>query len=280
MNFLLGATLGSLAAAGIVPVSNFSVSTPAGSWTSPLKVVFWNFDKTLPIASVGHWLLNSCGGPNYFSDCGCQANNCTAYNISGAGQCLCTVDNNSFANYWTANYNSSTSIDNQDFNGTDRLSALNATLNTLAAAGVRNVVMSTSWWHVTATMWANFLAAYLQSANLQMFFNASTILTIADPGCNIAADKGTVIASYLATNGWSQHNGILIDKSQGNINSTSGKSDWLLVNPASGVAQDQLNYLNAWAAYTASLSMAPTMAKNPAAVAVPAASALVAWIFM
>jgi len=281
MNFLLGATLGSLAAASIVPVSNFTVSTAAGSWTSPLKVVFWNFDKTLPIASVGHWLLTACGGTNYFSDCGCSANNCTAYNISGAGPCPCTVAVNSFADYWNAKYNSSTSVDNQDFNGTDRLNAINATLNTLAAAGVRNVIMSTAWWHVTATMWANFLAAYLRTANLQMHFNNATILTVDDPGCNIPADKGSVIASYLATNGWSQHNGILVAKSPGDINSTTGKSDWLFVVPATGVAQDQLAYLEAWAAYTASLSTAPTMmAKNPAAVAVPAVSALVAWIFM
>jgi hypothetical protein len=283
--FLLVACLWTTSAY-IVNTTNFTTSVAAGNWTTKLRVVFWNFDKTIPVGSVGGTYLQTCGGPITFNDtCGpTPANNCTTYNLTvvpgGVGNCPCTADNTAFANFYTAN-NVSEILDSLNFNGSDRLARFNQTLKLLADNGVINMVASTAWYYLTSTMWTNFLNAYFTAANINMYLNTSQILAFADPGCNIGADKGSAIASYLSAHGWSEHDGILVDGSSGNIASATGKVDWLKPIPKAGIQLDGLQYIEARALYNpVAPTSAPTSAPSAAAGIVPAISALIAWLLV
>jgi len=67
---------------------------------------------------------------------------------------------------------------------------------------------------------------------------------LADPGDGIPADKGQACATFLSSQGWSAHNGILIDDSPTNIATAQGKVDWLQVTPREGIASDALQFLS------------------------------------
>lgn len=271
------------ASAYIAPTSLYNASSNASTWMNKLKVVFWNFDSTIPVTSVGGWYLSQCGGgsaANFVDKCCGHANNCTVYNTTEPGytvSCPCFADDNAFASFYTANYgNLSTILGPMDFNGTDRLQRFNQTLAFLASKGVANIVMSTAWFYLTATAWKNFLNAYFTVAGINMFLNTSTIMTLADPGCNIHGNKSTPISAYMTANSLAPGQGVLVDGSAGNIGLLNGVCDWLQPIPKAGVALDQLEWLEARASYP---SMAPT--PSSAMVAVPAiASALVAWLFV
>jgi hypothetical protein len=184
-----------------------------------------------------------------------------------------------FANFYKANYGNIGNItDNRNFNGTDRLARLNQTLAFLAANGVANRVTSTAWFYLTPAAWANFLDAYFTVAGINMYLNVSVISAIQDPGCNIKGNKSVPISAYLTSNGYAPSQGVLVDSSAGNINLLNGASDWLQPLPKQGIALDALMWLEARAQYTPP-STAPTP-KNPAMIAVPAISALFAWLFV
>jgi len=267
----------------IVNTTNFTTAVAAGNWTTKLRVVFWNFDKTIPVGSAGGAYLQTCGGPPIYNDTcvGAPGSNCTIYNLSlvpgGAASCSCEATNTSFADYYKAN-NQSEILDSLNFNGSDRLARFNQTLKLLADNGVINMVASTSWYYLTPIMWTNFLDAYFTTANINMYLNASQILAFQDPGCCIGADKGSAIAAYLATKGWGQHDGMLVDGSSGNIASASGKVDWLKPIPKAGIQLDALQYIEARALYNPPTT-APTN-KSGAGIAVPAISALIAWLLV
>jgi hypothetical protein len=285
MLFTLVACAGLWTANGyIAPTSLFNASSNASTWSTKLKAVFWNFDATIPVSSVGGWILSQCGGgdaANFVDACCKVANNCTAYNTTEPGytvSCPCFADDNAFANYYKANYaNSGNITDSRDFNGTDRLQRFNQTLALLAANGVANKVASTAWFYLTPAAWTNFLDAYFTTAGINMFLNASTIYAIADPGCGIHGNKSVPISTYLGANGWKPSQGVLVDGSAGNIGLLNGASDWLQPIPKAGVALDQLQWLEARAQYT---PPSPSMPPSSATVTVPALSALVAWVFM
>jgi len=271
------------ASAYIAPTSQYNASTNASTWSTNLKVVFWNFDSTIPVTSAGGWYLSQCGGgsaANFPDTCCGMGNNCTVYNTTEPGytvSCPCFANDNAFANYYTANYaNYSVVTDSRDFNGTDRLQRFNQTLAFLASQGVTSIVMSTGWYYLTAAAWKNFLVAYFTTAGINMFLNASTITTIMDPGCAIHGNKSTPISAYMTANGLSKSQGVLVDSSAGNIGLLNGVCDWLQPLPKAGVALDTLMWLEARASY-----VAPTPMKNSATFAVPTlASALVAWLFV
>jgi len=188
-----------------------------------------------------------------------------------------------FANYFNAN-NQSEILDSLNFNGSDRLARFNQTLKLLADNGVINMVASTGWYYLTPTMWTNFLNAYFTTAGINMYLNTSQIMAFQDPGCCVGADKGTAIATYLAGKGWGEHDGILVDGSTGNINSAMGKVDWLKPIPKAGIQLDGLQYIEARALYNppTPATGAPTSAPHAAAagIAVPAISALIAWLLV
>jgi hypothetical protein len=129
--------------------------------------------------------------------------------------------------------------------GEQRLKLLERMLEGLQKQGVLLRVLSTSSGHINSTNWATFIARYLELASpiLANAFPIERIITLDDPGDDIAADKGGTCEEFLTALRWSPHNGILVDDSPTNIATAEGKVDWLQVTPREGIAADALQFL-------------------------------------
>jgi len=141
----------------------------------------------------------------------------------------------------------------------------------LQSLGIEIKVVSTSWYSLNAANWAYFISKVFDVANLTSFVPLASILTLDDPGAGIAANKGALMAAYLSGKNWSIHDGLFVDDSPSNINSANGTVDWLLVAPRTGLAVNQLEYIESRAnqtfatgAPTSATSGAPTSATTGA----------------
>jgi len=257
--------LGLLAAAEgfLVNVSSFNVSTQLTDQTVPLKVAFFDFDKTLTVASFGDYYLGKCGSE------------CVIYNVSNSTSCPCNASTNAFGDFFANNFMTpNQALDGPDMlgiNGTDRRDRLLQTFGVLASNGVMIRVLSTSWYSINAASWTYFLSKVFLAAGLDHYLNMSTILALDDPGAGLAADKGSRLQTFMNDNNWTNiHQGILSDDSPSNIAKTNGKGDWLQVTPRAGLAVDALEYLEARSqiGVTPAPTQAPT-AKSSAMTAVP-----------
>jgi len=256
----------------LAATSNFSASTPLANQAKKLRVVFWDFDKTITVGSFGDHYLTNCD-PN------CM--NYTSYS------CTCNATVNYFGDFYTSNYSgkvlggSGQALNGSDMrglNGTDRRDRLLVTLQHLAGNGVDIRMLSTSWVWIRNDSWAYFLNEVMKDAGINGWFNTSNIMTLDDPGSGISADKGSKAKAYMDSKGWTGEEGILVDDSQGNIDSCAGKLGYLQIYPRTGFATDTLVWLEARSdqTFNASPTMAaptmaaPTMAKSDAMSLAPA----------
>jgi len=204
-----------------------NVSTQLDSFTDPVRVVFFDYDKTLIVGSSGDTLLAICDP------------NCVSYTPAVA--CTCNQTTTAFGDFLVANLASRVLGDSDIlFNGVDRRDRLAQTFALILTHGVEIKILSTSWYDLSAGAWQYAIHKMLDVANLSSYIPLKNILTLADPGDGIAADKGTVMQTYLATRGWGPHNGLFCDDSPSNIKSANGKIDWMQIFPRTGMAQNQL----------------------------------------
>lgn len=213
----------------------------------PLKVAFFDFDKTLAVGSVGDYFLGKCGPT------------CLNYTVQGNPPfpCPCTDNLTAFGDFFTNNYVNGSNNEalngslNLIFNGTDRRDRLLQTFKLLESKGVMIRILSTAWVSVNASMWTYFLDRVCFAGGLGQYLNSSTILALDDPGQGISADKGSRLKSFMTSNGFTDvHQALLIDDSSGNIISTTGKGDWVQVIPKAGVAADALSWVEQRASQT------------------------------
>lgn len=198
--------------------------------TAPLRVAFYDFDKTLAVGSCGEAFLFACGS------------NCTTY--TPTGPCSCNATDTAFAEFLNATIAWRVLGEpDEAINGTDRRDRLEQHFTLLQAQGVELKIISTSWYYQSATNWQNFLFAVMTIANLSSFFPKANILTLNDPGMNVTANKTALMASYLASRGWSKHNGLFVDDSATNIAIADGAIDWLRVSPENGLADPHLLWI-------------------------------------
>jgi hypothetical protein len=244
----------------LATTSSFTVSTPLANQTTKLKVAFWDFDKTITVKSFGSFYLDKC-------DVNCR--NYTSYS------CTCNATVNYFGDFYTTNF-SGQALNGSDMvglNGTDRRDRFIQTLQHITSKGVIIRLLSTSWAWVRNDSWAYFINEVMKDAGLNQWFNSTNILTLDDPGEGIPADKGGRAKAFMAANGFVGEEGILIDDSQGNINSTIGKLGYLWVQPAAGWALDALTWIEARSDQNASAAptaAAPSAAKSGAMTVAPA----------
>jgi len=243
---------------GLNATSFFTVSTPLASQTTKLRVVFWDFDKTLMINSFGDYILLDCDP------------NCLDYN---SYSCLCNTTTQQLGDFYNANYSINSvggvhsgqfqglnGSDMKGLNGTDRRDRLIQTLQHLQSQGVILRVLSTSWAWIGNASWAYFLEQVFIDVGLDQWFNASTIMTLDDPGAGISGPKGPYAKQLMDANGWSGEEGLLVDDSTGNIDSaTAAGVGWLKVIPKSGFALDTLQWIEQRADQTRAPTMQPTM---------------------
>jgi hypothetical protein len=228
---LLGVSHAYLATTGII-----NVSTQLASFTAPLKVVFFDFDRTLTVGSTSPFLAL------------CDPN-CALY--APAVACTCNQTTKELGDFLVDHFASRVLGEPDIFlNGTDRRNRLQLTMAFLKSENVQLKMLSTSWYHQSADNWQYFIHKVLTLAGLAQYFPLANILTLADPGENIAADKGSVMQKFLASKGWTKQNGLFVDDSEGNIASANGKVDWLFSFPRTGLAQNQLEWIESRARQT------------------------------
>lgn len=221
-----------LAGANLATTGVVNASTQLANFTSPLKVLFFDFDKTLVVGS-SDVLLSACD----------PTGNCQNYTPPVACTCNGT---NVYGDFLVANASSRVLAEGDVlFNGTDRRDRIAQTFALAKSLGIELKVVSTSWYHISAANWAYFISKTFDIANLTQYIPLSSILALDDPGENIPADKGALIATYLSGKNWSAHDGLFVDDSPGNILSANGKVDWLAVTPRTGLAVPQLQYIDA-----------------------------------
>jgi hypothetical protein len=232
----------------------FNVSTPLANQTLALKVVFFDFDKTLVVNSMGGEILTRC-------DPGCllYLDNTT---------CACNATDHQFGDYYVANWAAEALAEGPatpnmnssgwGINGTDRRDRLIATFNVLRQYGVDFKVLSTSWSRINSTQWAYFLAKVFENSGLSTYLNLTNIIALADPGNGISGDKGGAAQQVLNSKSWALNQGLLADDSAGNIVTAQGKVGWLQVFPKTGLAVDALVWIETRAAQFQTTPAAPT----------------------
>jgi hypothetical protein len=212
--------------------SSFTVSSTLASLTDPLRVVFIDFDRTLAAGNVGETLLNE------------WCPDCASY-TTPPNPCGCNLDEMTFANMMAANASRVLAEGGKIINGTDRRDRLAQTFGLLQTKGIEIMILSTSWYSISATSWGNFIEKVLEIAGLTPYIARAQILTLDDPGLNIPANKTRVMENYLISQGWSRHEGLFVDDSPTNIAATAGAIDYLHVFPRDGIALDQLEWIEA-----------------------------------
>jgi hypothetical protein len=229
-----------VAAQGLLATtSQFIVSTNLTEQTTKLRVAFWDFDKTITVASFGDHYLN-------LTDPSCLSYN-GSYGNGSYGTCSLNDTVNHFGDLYTMNHagQALNGSDMKGLNGTDRRDRLIQTLQHLQGNNVIIRMLSTSWAWIGNNSWAYFLNEVMKDAGLNNYFNTTTILTLDDPGDSIAADKGGRAKAFMDANGWSNEEGLLIDDSPTNIASAVGKVGYLQLLPRTGFALDTLQWIEA-----------------------------------
>jgi len=216
-----------------------NASTQLANFTGPLKVVFFDFDKTLVVGS-SDVLLDSCD----------PTGNCRTYTPAAA--CTCNASH-IFGDFLVSNNSSAVLAEGKNdvlFNGTDRRDRIAQTFALIKSKGIELKVVSTSWYAIPAASWAYFISKVFDIANLTQYIPLENILALDDPGAGISADKGALMASYLANKSWSAHDGLFVDDTANNILLANGKVDWLFIFPRTGLAVNQLQYIDDRASQT------------------------------
>ena len=200
-----------------------------GLYTTPGKILvgMYDFDKTMVVNSFGEAILLDYCDPN------CSYESCD-----------CTGDDD-LANA-LKNSDDPEALVLETFGGQERLDRVKNHFETLVDAGVDLYIVSTSWYAVPATAWANFIFATLEYAGLEQYFPIETILTLDDPGEGEAADKGLVIREKLEELGLDASDAIFSDDSEGNfLSAVQGdlSVETLYVQPRTGLSNEALSYI-------------------------------------
>lgn len=207
------------------PTSDFSYYT---DWAFPLKVAFFDFDKTLTATSIGESVITDCDPQclNY------SAPSCLCSGPHALAQFLVDMPNNTEFAQGPAG-----------FDGEDRITRMKQMFNSLKDQGVELRVLSTSWGLIKGAEWAAFILEFLKLGGFDGVFKLEQIIALDDPGEGVVGNKGQAAAEFLASQGWEQHNGMLLDDSHKNIDTCAGKVDWLWVVPAKGFARDVMEFM-------------------------------------
>ncbi len=127
--------------------------------------------------------------------------------------------------------------------GPERRARLQQFLSGLRLAGVRVVIVSTSFQPVSAESWCLYLLAFSELAGLG--FARENIKCLEDPGGDTPADKGTVMTHLLHSLGLEPHQGVLLDDSRANIDMVAGRCDWLWLAQRAGYSFMEMEYVEA-----------------------------------
>ena len=127
--------------------------------------------------------------------------------------------------------------------GPARRARLRQFLSGLREAGVRIVILSTSFQPVSAESWCEYLWAFSELAGLG--FAREHIECLEDPGGDTPADKGAVMARLLQSLGLAPHQGVLLDDSRANIDKLAGRCDWLWLAQRTGYSHEEMEYVEA-----------------------------------
>jgi len=239
-----------LSHAYLVPTGMINVSTPLTSSATHLRVAFFDFDKTLTIGSTSA-ILNLCD----------PSGNCGTYTPNAS--CTCNQTTTALGQFLLTNISDRVLAEGDIFfNGTDRRDRIAATFASLQSMGIELKVVSTASFAQNAANWQYYISKVFDVANLTQYIALGDILTLDDPGLNIPADKGTLIAAYLASKNWTMHNGLFADDSGKNINTANGKVDWLQVTPAAGLTLNQLVWIETRAAQTFAVNCSSLMSPS------------------
>jgi len=193
----------------------------------PITVAMYDFDKTMVTNSFGEVILLECDPSCNYEACTCVGEDQLSNQLTSKADPLAAVV--------------------ETFGGQERMDRMKSHFETLEAAGVDLYIVSTSWYAVTAEEWAKFIFTTLETAGMDSFFPLDKILTLADPGEGVAADKGQVIRDKLAEIGVAPNQALFADDSEGNFQKAIGNGDvaaeTLYVQPRTGLSDEALDYI-------------------------------------
>ena len=128
----------------------------------------------------------------------------------------------------------------ESFNGTDRLEKIKEFLGNLRIfSDVK--ILSTSWYPITENQWKEYL--FYVSDELKLGFAYADILTVADPGPGLSADKGAKIQTDAGKSKNYLKEAIFADDSWGNIKSARNVCQTLYINERKGLDSQDRDYL-------------------------------------
>lgn len=215
--------------ADTVPERTFSVTRNV---LDPVNMkattTMYDFDKTLVTNSFGAIILDICDPDCSYERCKCDR----AGKLTKALLAMDEKDRNEALM--------------TTFGGQDRLDRLRQHLVDSEARCIKRYMVSTSWYTVPGKDWGDFIFETLKLVGLEKFFPRENILTLADPGEGMAADKGSVIADKLAELGLAVEEAIFMDDSKGNfLSAVQGtlKAEMIYVQPRAGLDSDAFSYV-------------------------------------
>jgi len=130
--------------------------------------------------------------------------------------------------------------------GAERLEKVRSWLQRMRHLMNGNVfIMSTSWYPVTGKQWQAYL--FQVSELLDLGFKKDHILTLADPGPGLGADKGKAIRKHMRMHNAHAASTMFADDSGGNIKSAKGVCNTLYINKRQGMDDTDLQYIEALA---------------------------------
>ena len=132
----------------------------------------------------------------------------------------------------------------ESFGGADRLETIKSFLKQLTGAGAKVKIVSTSWFPITENQWKEYL--FYVSSELKLGFLKDDILTVADPGPGLSADKGAKIQKDqkdAGGNGGYLKQAIFADDSWGNIKSSRNVCQTLYINERKGLDVEDREYI-------------------------------------
>lgn len=130
--------------------------------------------------------------------------------------------------------------------GEKRLNKIRSWLQRMRGLMNGNVfIMSTSWYPVTGEQWQAYL--FQVSELLDLGFKNDHILTLADPGPGLGADKGKAIKKHMRMNNARAASTMFADDSGGNIKSAKGVCNTLYIKKREGMDDTDQQYIEALA---------------------------------
>ena len=141
--------------------------------------------------------------------------------------------------FWLSNANNKELI--ESFGETGRLEDIKGFLQDLKNAGATVKIVSTSWFPITENQWQEYL--FYVSNELELGFAKDDILTVADPGPGLSADKGAKIQMDAGVEGTYLNQTIFADDSWGNIKSARDVCQTLYINERKGLDLQDRAYL-------------------------------------